>query len=311
LDIGEGDEVIVPCQTFIATGSVVALRGARAVFSEVDENFSISLEDVKRKVNERTKAVIVVHFAGLIQENIWELKRFLDERGIYLIEDCAHAHGARIGDRLAGSIGISGCFSFYSTKIITTGEGGMITTNEEWLYKLVKSIRNRGRDVDKTYEIYANLGRNSRMTEIQGILGRYQLRRLDEFTAHRNRLAQTYKSVLRGCEGIERFQDASPDVYHSYWRFVVFLKDGVDRKAVISKMAEKKISVDTPYTPLLHLQPVFKRMYSIEEGMLPYSEALSKRHICLPMHLGISVEDAQYIGEALVGVLKEIELGKI
>ena len=307
LGVGEGDEVIVPCQTFVATGSAVAICGAKPVFAEVDNNFSLDIDDVKKKITRKTKAVIVVHFAGLIQENIFELKEFLDSKEIYLIEDCAHAHGAKIGDTFAGNIGIAGCFSFYSTKILTTGEGGMITTNDEELYKKASSLRSRGLDVEKDFEIYANLGRNCRFTEIQAILGRFQLKRLEEFVAYRNKLAKIYLEELYDLKekGILRFQEYSKNVRHSYWRFVVFLRKGINRERVKRTLREKGIMADNPYAPLLHLQPVFKKLYNIKEGMLPKSEELAQTHICLPMHLKISEEDARFIAKALRNVLKE------
>jgi len=306
LSIGEGDEVIVPCQTFIGTGSAVSICGAKPIFAEVDENFSIAIDDVKRKVTPRTKAVIVVHFAGLIQENIFELKKFLDSKGIYLIEDCAHAHGAKIGDIFAGNIGIAGCFSFYSTKILTCGEGGMITTNNEKIFKRAASLRNRGLDIEKKIEMYSNLGRNCRMTEFQAILGRYQLKKLEEFVIYRNRLAKTYIDILSDLEerGILRFQTYN-DRYarHAYWRFIIFFEKEIDREWIKKALQKYDIKVDNPYSPLLHLQPVFRKLYETYQGMLKKSEQLAQTHICLPMHLGIRLEDAEFITNQLKRIL--------
>ena len=307
LGIGKGDEVIVPCQTFVATGSAVLTCGAKPVFVEVDSNFSIDINNVKKKITSKTKAVIVVHFAGLIQENIFELKELLDSKNIYLIEDCAHAHGAKIGDIHAGSIGIAGCFSFYSTKILTTGEGGMIVTNNEELYKKASSLRNRGIDVEKAFEIYVNPGRNCRFTEIQAILGRFQLKRLEEFVSYRNRLAKIYMTELSELKekGVLRFQEYSKNVRHSYWRFVVFFREDIDREKIKEKLRERGIRADNPYSPLLHLQPLFKRLCQTYDGMLPYSEKLAQTHICLPIHLKISPEDAKYIAKSLKEALRE------
>ena len=183
----------------------------------------------------------------------------------------------------------------------------MITTNDEELYKKASSLRSRGLDVEKDFEIYANLGRNCRFTEIQAILGRFQLKRLEEFVAYRNKLAKIYLEELYDLKekGILRFQEYSKNVRHSYWRFVVFLRKGINRERVKRTLREKGIMADNPYAPLLHLQPVFKKLYNIKEGMLPKSEELAQTHICLPMHLRISVDDAKFIAKTLKAILKE------
>ncbi len=309
LGIKDKDEVIVPAQTFIATASSVVVCGARPVFAEVKEDFCVDVDDVLEKITPRTKAVIVVHFAGCIQEDIFRLKEELDKRGIYLIEDCAHAHGAYRDGFFAGNIGVAASFSFYSTKILTSGEGGIITVNDENLYKLCASIRNRGRSVDVPYELYVNIGRNSRMTEIQAVLARLQLKRLEEFVTTRNRIAKIYREVLSDLKkkGIVYFQPHTQgDFRHAYWRFVVCFRDDVDRERLREKMALRSIAIDWPYSPLVHLQPVFKNMFGIKEGYLKRTESLAKRHICLPMHVGIKEDDAIFIAEKLKESLREI-----
>lgn len=306
IGIEDDDEVIVPVQTFIATGSAVVRCGAKPVFCEVNENFLIDVDDVKRRITSRTKAVVVVHFAGLVHPGIVELKRYLGNRGIRLVEDAAHAHGATVAGVPVGGLGDIACFSFYSTKIMTTGEGGMLTTNDEAIYRSCASLRSRGLDVDAHNEIYSNLGMNARITEIQGILGRHQLRRLESFVGHRNRVASRYAESLKPLldEDMIRLQRIQAGSRHAYWRYVIFLDNGIDRSAVIRRMLESEIKVDAPYEPLLHLQPVFKKMYGTSEGMFPYSEDYAKRHICLPMHMQITEEHASYIGEALRAALQ-------
>lgn len=301
IGVNEADEVIVPVQTFFATGSSIATCGATPVFCEIDENFLICFEDLKKKITLKTKAVIIVHFAGLIHQDIFEIRDYLKERNIYLIEDAAHAHGARINGIQAGNIGDFGCYSFYSTKIITTGEGGMITTNNLEFYEKCNSLRNRGLDVNAPNEIFNNIGSNRRFTELQAILGLYQLKRLELFVEHRNRLAEIYKKKLNllHAAGKIKFQVVSDNIRHSYWRFVVFLSENIDRELVKQKMANNGIKIDSPYYPLLHLQPIFKKIYNSKEGLLPYAEKLTKQHICLPIHLKIELQDAEFIATSL------------
>lgn len=299
IDAGEGDEVIIPAQTFIATGSSVCMNGAKIVFCETDGNFLLDFEDLKKKITSRTKAVMIVHFAGLIHPEIFEIKDYLQGKNIYLIEDAAHAPGSRIGEIYAGSIGDFGCFSFYSTKIMTTGEGGMITTNNEKFYERCSSLRDRGINVNSDTEIFINLGSNRRMTEFQGLLGIYQLKRLEEFVEHRNKIADVYRKTLRPLEkqGLIGFQRYPSNVRHAYWRFLVFLKNSSMSRELLKRDMEKfDIGIDWPYDPLLHLQPIFKKIYGINEGFLRKTEKLSKKHFCLPIHVKINENIAEFIG---------------
>jgi perosamine synthetase len=307
IGIGSGDEVIVPVQTFVATGSCVNINCGTPVFCEIDMNYLLDYEYLKTKITDRTRAVIIVHFAGLIHPRIFEIKEYLKQRDIYLIEDAAHAHGAKIDDTFAGAIGDFGCFSFYSTKVITTaGEGGMITMNDEEHFELCKSYRNIGIDTRAETEIFSNIGSNNRMNEIQAILGQYQLKRLDDFLEHRNKIAQIYKTKLRGLEKkrIIYFQDAPSSIRHSYWRFVIVLNNAkCGREEIKAEMEKRGIKIDWPYQPLMHLQPVYKKLYGIKEGHLKKSEEYAKNHFCLPIHLGIKQDDAVFIAKELSRVL--------
>ena len=297
IGIKRGDHVIVPAQTFIATGSCVALTGGSVVFCDTDDNFLISLEDLKKKITPKTKAVIVVHFAGLVHPNIMELKAFLKRKDIFLIEDAAHAPGAKVGDSFAGTFGDIGCFSFFSTKVMTTGEGGMITTSDKGLFETCSSLRNRGLDIAAGYEIFSRIGSNRRMTEFQAILGRAQLKRLEQFLTHRNRIAEIYKEELMPLaqKGVLSFQKYPRHIRHSYWRFVVFLNKGkMTPEKVQSAAAKAGIKIDSPYSPLLHLQPAFKN-----KKRLTNAEASAQKHFCMPIHMLITEEDARSIGKTI------------
>lgn len=303
--VGSGDEVVVPVQTFFSTASSVSLVGARPVFCDTDENFLLSFDDLKKKITAATKAVVIVHFAGSIHPEIFAIRDYLKERKILLIEDAAHASGAEIKGVRAGAIGDAGCFSFFSTKVMTTGDGGMITTNNEAVAKLCRSLIHLGIDVDAPQEQYSEIGGNRRMTEFQGILGRFQLKRLEEFVAHRNRIAQIYHQELRPLENEGRiaFQRFPDSIRHSYWRFIVFLSVGVNRDKVRERMKEHEIAVDWPYQPLVHLQPVFREKFGTKEGMCPGAENRAQHHACLPIHFGISENDARMIARALMQIL--------
>ncbi len=301
LNLTKEDEVIVPVQTFIATGSAVLKSGAKIVFCDVDNNFLLDFNCLKKLITKRTKAVIIVHFAGMISENIIKIKNYLNRRGIVLIEDDAHSHGATYGNLKAGNIGDFGCFSFYSTKIMTTGEGGMITVNKKDKYEICSSIRSRGMDVNLKRELFINLGSNYRVTEFQALLGIYQLKRLENFLKHRNKIANIYKNQFKDLiiKNIIRLQQPVENSRHAYWRFIVFLEKH-NRDEIQRKLKSFNINSDAPYSPLLHDQPVFKKF---KKNRYSNAEKLSSKHISLPINMLISQKDARFIAKTLSKLL--------
>ena len=302
LGVSAGDEVIVPCETFIATGMAVHLAGGVPVFAEISEStFCLDLEDVKARLSSRTRGIILVYMAGLIPPNILEFRKFCDDHGLFLIEDAAHAPGARRG-KVAGAFGQAGCFSFFPTKVITAGEGGMLTTDDDAVAEYARSLRNRGIDMNADVERYCLPGRNIRMTEMAALVGRVQLSHLTEYLEQRRRVAAIYRDELGGNTEIRLIV---PDDTHasSYWKVPALLPDGTDRSGVTKALKRAGIIVDWTYQPALHLQPVFRQIYATHEGLLPRSEQLLSRHICLPCHPRISDDDARYVATTLKAVL--------
>jgi dTDP-4-amino-4,6-dideoxygalactose transaminase len=191
---------------------------------------------------------------------------------------------------------------------MTTGEGGMLTTNDEKIAKIADSLRHRGRDLTAGKEIYDSLGSNHHMTEFEAILGLAHLKHLDEFIGYRNQLADIYKERLREMtqRGVIGFQEYPANVRHAYWRFVITLRQSSpSRETIQQKLGALGIPVDWPYDPLLHLQPVFQKLYSTQKGSLPQSEQLAQKHFCVPMHMKLKQEDAEFIAERLFEVLDE------
>lgn len=303
LGVKAGDEVIVPCETFIATGMAIHLVGGKPIFAEISKmNFCLDLDDVKKRMTPRTRGIIMVYMGGLIPENILEFREFCDANGLFLLEDAAHAPGACRGGKITGSFGHAGCFSFFPSKVITSGEGGMLTTDDDNLAEFARSLQHRGRDFSSPTEQYSRPGRNVRMTEIAALLGRVQLGHLQEYLAERRRVMSVYRNEL---SGDERFTLILPDedTASSFWKIPLLLAEGFDRVDLTSKMQEKGIAVDWAYQPALHLQPVFKDLYGIAEGYLSRSERLLSRHICLPCHPRISNEDATFVADSLKSIL--------
>lgn len=300
LGVQPGDEVLVPVETFIATGMVVALVGARPVFTEISaDTFSMDFDDAWSRVTERTRGAIVVHFGGFISPGLPDFVKRMHDSGRFVIEDAAHAPGAELNGRRAGSLADAGCFSFYPTKVITTGEGGMLVTARADIAGKVRSLQHRGRDLEQREERYVLPGRNNRFTEIAAAMGLSQLRCLPEFLARRRRVAAVYDDLLLGSELFVPLLAEAGSV-PSYWRYVTTPTVALDRIALRDRLADDKITIDWAYDPPLHLQPVFRKMLGTEPGMLPRSESTMSRHICLPVHARMRDEDAEYVAERLL-----------
>lgn len=298
IGIAHGDEVIVPTQTFVSTASSVSNNKGRPIFCQIDNNHLIDFEDLKSKITNKTKAVIIVHFGGLIHPQIFEIKKYLKNRKIYLIEDAAHAHGATIDNIYAGNIGDFGCFSFFSTKIITTGgEGGFISTNNKSFFELCSSLSAIGIDKKSDKELYINSGSNNRLTEIQSVIGINQLSNLENFIKHRILISEIYKNELDELnDNIISFQKYPKNIRHPFWLFIISVEDeNKKRSAIKRKLKKDNININWPYEPLLHKQPVFREL---NQTGLAKSEELSKKHLCLPIHMGITEEDAKYIAKS-------------
>jgi len=287
-----GQEVIVPAETFIATGMSVHHAGGIPVFAEISAStLCLDLEDVKRKVTAKTRGIILVHMAGRVTPNIIEFRQYCDESGLFLIEDAAHSPGANIAGREAGSFGHAGCFSFFPTKVITAGEGGMLTTNDDRIADFCRSFQHRGRDMGAPLELYLRPGRNVRMTELTALMGRVQLGHLDEFLSKRRQIAKIYQTELTGLKGVQTLIPKTLES-SSFWKVPLLLDHWLDRNEITEQMLAAGVTVDWSYQPAMHLQPVFRELYGTAEGLLPVTEDLLSRHLCLPCHPRMSIEDA-------------------
>jgi len=304
--VGPGDEVLVPVETFIATGMVVSLVGATPVFTEISPgSFSMDFDDAWSRVSEKTKGAIVVHFGGFISPQLPAFVAKMRASGRFVIEDAAHAPGAELNGKLAGSIGDAGCFSFYPTKIMSTGEGGMLVTARQDIAKTVRSLQLRGRDLDAPGELYVRAGRNNRFTEIAAAMGLSQLRSLPEFLAARRRVAAIYDEMLLRSELFVPLLAEDGSV-PSYWRYIATPTVAIERVTLRDRLAADKITIDWAYDPPLHLQPVYQQTMGTRRGMLPRSEDMLARHICLPVHARMRDKDAEFVAQRLLAHVTEL-----
>lgn len=304
LDIKSGDEVIVPSNTFVATANVVLYVGAKPVFADSDpKTFNISVEDVQNKITDKTKAIIVVHLGG----NPCDMKEFCElaeDYNIALIEDAAHAHGSKYMGANCGSFGVAGAFSFYPTKIVTTAEGGMVTTNQKNLWEKVKIIRNHGRGGFGPQEIVA-LGYNYRLSEIHAVIGLVQLKHVDKFVKQRNEIARIYTEGLKKLDWIEPQLVRDGNIC-SYYTYIVKLNENAQfaRDELLRKLNSHGVMTSVLYHPV-HLQPFYVKMLGKLSCSLPVAEDLGMRSFALPMFNGMSVDDVNYVISTLEKVSKE------
>ena len=295
LGIGKGSEVIIPDITFVATASSVLLTGATPVLADVDENLNILIPSIKKSITSRTKAIIPVHFAGKPCK-INEITSIARKNRISIIEDCAHAIGARVNSKHVGIFGQAGCFSFYPTKNFTTIEGGMVVTNSKNIADFVRYARNHG--ITKTltsrfssgkpwdYDI-KNSGYNYRLDEIRASLGINQIKRVKKMNLLRKKAANYYNKKLEDIEGVI-VPGKSIGVEHVHHLYVIRItrKYGITRDMLFQKLLKIGIRTSVHYKPL-HMFTIFKKMAkiidSLSNSVHVYSQILS-----LPLYPSIS-----------------------
>lgn len=292
LNIGSGDEVIVPVFTFAATANAPLFCGAKPVFADVDEKtFNISPQSIIGKISKKTRAIIVVHYGGQPCD-MKEIMEIAEDHKLYVVEDCAHALGATYMGKKIGNIGTIGCFSFYPTKIITTLEGGMLVTDDENIAKRVRILREHGmtraaieREKEATwYYDVVDLGYNYRLNEVQAVLGISQLKRINDINRLRVKVANRYTERLKQIEGIITPYVASnrTHMYHLYAIKVAEEKFGISRDKLFIELSKKKIGLSVHYTPL-HLLTFYRNLLHHKTGEFPAAERVYKEVLSLPI----------------------------
>jgi dTDP-4-amino-4,6-dideoxygalactose transaminase len=243
--------------------------------------------------------VVLVHIGGLVSPETPALRAWCDERGIALVEDAAHAHGSTLDSRPAGSFGVAGTFSFYPTKVITSGEGGMIVTADERLRDEALAYRDQGK-ASFGANLHTHLGYAWRLSEVHAAIGLVHLRRLAEFLAVRSGVAARYDEGLHDNALLTPLA-VPPQSRSNYYKYVAMLTDGVDRAALKAELAERfgvLLSGEVYETPL-HRQPVFAPWAA---GALPVAERVCARHICLPVHSDMTEAEVAQVVAALAEV---------
>lgn len=291
LGVGPGDEVIVPTLTYIASVNAIHYTGAIPVFVDsTEDTWQMSIEDVRRKITPSTKAIMAVHLYGHACD-MKALKDICKEHNIFLIEDCAEAIGTQFDGQYVGTFGDISTFSFFGNKTITTGEGGMVVTNDETLFN--RSVHFKGQGLAQHRQYWHDVvGYNYRMTNICAAIGYAQMEQIDGFIARKREIAQIYKEQLKNTPA--EFHQEAANVFHTYWMCSILVPDDSSRDLLRNYLAEKGIETRPLFYPV-HTMP----MYSQKFQKHPVAENLGWRGINLPSFPGLKDEQIIFICDTI------------
>lgn len=303
LGVGPGAEVVLPAYSFPATANVIVQLGAIPVFVDLRlDDFGMDPDLIEQAITDRTRAIMPVHAFGLVAD-MDPIVEVAHPRGIPVLEDAACALGAEYHGRQAGALGTAGVFSFHPRKVITTGEGGMIMTDDDALAERIAVLRSHGAVRGERYMTFVDAGFNYRLSDIHAAIGVVQMGRLDSILEGRRRGAATYRHLFAEVEGV-----TAPVVpegrTHTYQSYVVLLDEDIDRDAVIDAMKARGIET-TLGTYGMHLQPYFRDRFGTSEASLPRATRAHWSALTLPLHAGLGKDDLARVAETLDLVIRE------
>lgn len=297
LGIGPGDEVILPAFTMIASINAVTYTGARPVLVDSEmETWNMDVTQLEDRITTHTKAIMVVHTYGH-PVDMDSVQTLAERYGLYVLEDAAEAHGAEYRGHPVGTLGDVGCFSFYANKIITTGEGGMVTTNNEHLAQLAANLRDHAFSEERHFW-HRYLGFNYRMTNLQAAVGLAQTERLDEFVQARRDHAAQYNEWLKDVPGITLPPEA-PWAKSVFWMYSILVDEaafGLSRDELRRRLAKRGIETRTFFIPM-HLQPIYYQQFRGER--YPVAEELCRRGLYLPSASSLSQAEIKFVADSL------------
>jgi len=302
LNLPAGSEVIVPSFTIISCVAAVLRAGCRPVLVDCEpDTWCLDAAEVRRKVSSKTRAIMPVHIYGHMAD-MNQLIELAHEFGLLIVEDAAEAHGAEYHGRRAGGLGTMGCFSFYANKIVTTGEGGMIVTDDPKLAERARSLRNLAFRHDQRF-LHLELGYNFRMTNLQAAIGLAQIDRIEDHLSRKRRMATRYNERLRNLRGVQ-LPVERPQVKNVYWMYGIVLNETVPIDAATLGARLKQHGVDSrPFFLGMHEQPILRELGLFAGERYPVTERLSRRGLYLPSGLGLTENDIDLVCDALEGCL--------
>ncbi len=295
--VGEGDEVILPSFTFVATANVVVACGGRPVFADIRKDYNMAPDDARRKMTRRTKAIIPVHLYGYPAE-MDELREMGGRQSISVIEDAAESLGAEYRGRQTGTLSNAGCFSLYATKVITSGEGGAVSTNDEEIAEKIRMIRNHGMVEGSDTRV---LGYNFRMNEINAAVASAQIDKLSRFIRTRRENASFLTDQIRGFGGASLTQTAK-DRTHVWYLYTLWLSK--NRGKVLDRLRSKAIGASVYYETPVHQTPFYRKL-GYSKVRLNVTEEAAEHAISVPVHPGLTEEERVHVASELKAALRE------
>jgi len=306
LGLGPGDEAICPSLTFVAGPNAIRYCGAECVFADIisEDDLTICPRDIERKLTPRTRVIQVMHYGGY-PSRMPQIMQLAREKGLAVIEDCAHAPGAELNGIPCGTWGDVGCFSFFSNKNLTTAEGGMVVTNDDELAERIRLMRSHGMtslSFDRfqghafSYDVVLE-GYNYRIDELRAALGLVQLGRLDDYNQKRHRLAEHYRRLLQGLESL-----SVPFANHpgrpSHHIFAVLLRDGSARPALMQFLKENGVQTSIHYPPVHRFQH-YRNVRNGSAAEVPLTEDVARRLVTLPLYPAMRLQDVEFVVEKI------------
>ncbi len=298
--VKQGDEVILPSFTFVATAEAVVLAGGKPVFADIDpETYNLSPIAVEKSVTKHTKAIMSVDLYGF-SADMKPMREIAEKHDLALVEDAAQAHGTTYAGKPAGTFADVACWSLYASKNITTGEGGLATTNEDKMDETLRMIRTHG---EKAKYSSLMLGTNYRMSEIQAAIGNVQMEKLPSFITRRRQNAQQLTKILKESNRLVLPWETK-DRRHSWYLFTARLKEGLEteRNTLIEELKKKGIGSEAYYVNPVHQMPFYRENF--ESVKLPETDKASKQVFSLPIHPGVTAEQIDFIGKTVLSLLQ-------
>lgn len=305
LGLKKGDEVITTPYSFIASSNCLLYEGVKPIFVDIDlKTLNMDTSQIEKAITPSTKAILVVHIFGQ-PSKMDDILYLAEKYNLYIIEDACEAIGAKWNDQYVGLFGDIGVFAFYPNKQITTGEGGMLVTNKEEIYKLACSLRNQGRNIDSQWLEHQYIGYNYRMSELQAALGLAQMERLNEILEKRKIAAENYLNLIKKYQLPIRTPYHLPQSTISWFVFIIILPDDINRDMLIKGLAKQNIQTK-PYFPSIHLQPCYKQLFNFQAATLSNSEKASSQTLAIPFYSNIKLEEQEYVISTLADLLKNM-----
>lgn len=300
LNLKAGDEVITTPFSFIASSNCLLYENCTPVFVDIDPHtLNMDTSQIEALITEKTKAILPVHVFGL-PCNMDEIFRLAEKYNLRIIEDACEAIGATFNNKKVGGLGDCGVFGFYPNKQMTTAEGGIITTNNDEMADLCRSLRNQGRDNNRSWLVHQRLGYNYRISDIQCALGTVQLSRIDELLEKRKKVADLYNSYLKDFPRVI-LPGSMTKTEKSWFVYVIRLEDNFSneqRDQILSHLREQRIECSN-YFPPIHLQPFYVEKFGYKSGDYPVTEKICERTVALPFYGDLSENDVSYITDNL------------